>query len=67
VTSRPPDVELVPSGGDDEIAAVRAALAAARVSLAAEPSGYASPWRAAALADAVERQPAATSDGPSAH
>ncbi len=51
------EIALIPDPGDDVTAAVVGALAREGVDLGDEPHAYRSPWRAAGLAEGVERAP----------
>jgi hypothetical protein len=53
----PVELELVPSPGPGEAEAVRAALDQAGIADGLVPSARESAWRAAALLEAVERDP----------
>lgn len=53
------EFELLPSAGDEIATAVQEALAREGVGIGDEPPAHRSPWRAAGLAEGVERAPSA--------
>jgi hypothetical protein len=53
------ELTLVPDPGGDVTAAIRDAVEREGVDLGDEPHAYRSPWRAAGLAEGVERAPSA--------